>query len=327
VQTIVTYHLEAPGEQPPSATLAPVLEQVRLADALGYNAAWFAEHHFGGHRSVMPAPLLLATYVAARTERLKVGTSVICLPLHHPVDIAEQVAVADVLTGGRLSIGFGSGSAAADFKVFASDQETRHRRFEEQLAIVTKCWSGRAFDYRGEFYQLDRVTCVPTPVQTAAELTWLAASSEPTARLAGQLGFGLQLPRGRPPAAYTPVVAAYREEWRAAGHPNGGERVSIARCLYVGQDDAEALETVAGATHKFAQRWSPSIAADTSTAGLIDRMHFCVGGPETVVRGLMELREHTNLTHLSIQPTWEDLPPAAACDSLRRFAELVRPRL
>ena len=327
LRTVVTYHLERPEGTPAETALAAVLEQVRLADQLGYDAAWFAEHHFGSHHSCMPTPLLLATYVAAQTQQIRVGTSVICLPLHHPVDVAEQVAVADVLTKGRLSIGFGSGSAPTDFAVFGSEQATRHARFEEQLNIVLRCWSGEPFTFQGQYYELERIVCVPRPVQAAAGLAWLAASSEPTAALAGKLGLGLQLPRGRPAAAYRPIVDAYRAAWSASGHPADAGQVSIARCLYVGESDEQALAVTASATRAFARRWSPTFDAALPPRELVDRLHFCVGGPDTVVRHLADLRETTGLSHLSIQPTWEDLPTAQGSASLQRFAALVRPRL
>jgi alkanesulfonate monooxygenase SsuD/methylene tetrahydromethanopterin reductase-like flavin-dependent oxidoreductase (luciferase family) len=326
--TVITDHVERNSEEPPAAVLSAVLQQVELAETLGYNGAWFAEHHFGSQRGVMPSPLLLATFIAARTRRLRVGTSIICLPLHHPVNVAEDVAVADLLSGGRLDVGFGSGSSAADFAVFGSDQAERHARFEEALQVLQKCWDGTPVDHQGRFYQVQAARCVPTPHQAPGDMVWLAASSEPTARLAGRLGFGLQLPRGRPAQAYVPIITAYREEWQQAGHSAGRrQRVSIARCLYVGIDDREALRTVEAATRRFAQHGPSAIPGTPDIRELVDRLQFCVGGPETVLAHVTELREVTGLTHLSMQPTWENLPAEATSASLRRYAELVAPRL
>ena len=326
--TVITYHVERNNEEAPAEVLAAVLEQVRLAETLGYTGAWFAEHHFGSQRGVMPSPLLLATYIAAQTERLRVGTSIICLPLHNPVNVAEDVAVADLLSGGRLDIGFGSGSSPADFPIFGSSQAERHERFDEALEILQRCWSGEPLDHHGKFYQLEAVRCVPRPLQVPAEFVWLAASSEPTARLAGRLGFGLQLPRGRPAQAYVPIITAYRDEWAAAGHgPDRAQRVSIARCLYVGATDQEAQATVEAATRRFAQHGPSAIPGTPAIQELLDRLHFCVGGPETVLAHLRHLRDVTGLTHLSMQPTWENLPSDATCASLRRYAELVAPGL
>lgn len=325
--TFVTYHVERAGEESPAEALRAVLAQVRLADELGFSGAWFAEHHFGNQRGVMPTPLLLALAVAGQTQRLKVGTSIICLPLHNPVAVAEEIAVADLLTGGRLSIGFGSGSAPSDFAVFGSDQPSRHTRFEEGLHVLARCWQGQSFDYDGTHFHVQGVTVVPTPLQRPADFVWLGASSEPTARLAGRLGYGLQLPRGRPPESYLPIVESYREEWQRAGQGAGAPRISIARCIYVGEDDAEALATAEPAVRRFARRWSPAVADTPSLREVVDHMHFWVGGPETVACQLRELQAATGLTHLSMQPTWENLPQAAALASLRRYAERVTPKL
>lgn len=326
--TVITYHVERHGEETPADVLAAVLQHVRLAETLGYTGAWFAEHHFGSQRGVLPSPLLLATYAAAQTQHLRVGTSIVCLPLHHPVNVAEDVAVADLLSGGRLDIGFGSGSSPADFPIFGSSQADRHVRFEEALEILRHCWSGAAFDFSGTSYQLQQVRCVPSPQQAPAQFVWLAASSAPTAQLAGRLGFGLQLPRGRSAQDYVPIIDAYRDAWSSAGHPaDRCQRISIARCLYVGADDADAERTVEAATRRFAQRGPAAIAGSPEIGELLERLHFCVGGPQTVLSHLRELREVTGMTHLSMQPTWENMPGDATCASLRRYAEMVAPEL
>src|SRR5918994_3311128 len=109
MQTILTYHIEGDLETPSAAVYDEVAAQVRLADRLGYHGAWFAEHHFHVHRGHLPNPLLLALHLAGRTERVHLGSAVITSALHHPLRLAEDLITIDVLTGGRLSIGLGSG--------------------------------------------------------------------------------------------------------------------------------------------------------------------------------------------------------------------------
>jgi alkanesulfonate monooxygenase SsuD/methylene tetrahydromethanopterin reductase-like flavin-dependent oxidoreductase (luciferase family) len=106
----LTDHLEGPREQPSAAIFDEVSDLVRLADQLGVQFAWFSEHHAHAHFGHMPTPLLYALHLAGQTQNIRLGTAIICLNLHHPLDIAEQVAVADILTGGRMAVGFGSGS-------------------------------------------------------------------------------------------------------------------------------------------------------------------------------------------------------------------------
>src|SRR4051794_12882460 len=129
MQFALTYHIEGPRERPSQEIYDEVSAQVRLADELGFHYAWFAEHHAHIHLGHLPCPLFLALYLAGQTRRIHLGTAVICLNMHHALDIAEQVAVADHLAGGRISPGFGSGSTPEELHLYglrAVDADTRH---------------------------------------------------------------------------------------------------------------------------------------------------------------------------------------------------------
>ena len=114
----LTDHLEGPRDRPSAEIFDDVADLVRLADQLGVRYAWFTEHHVHAHHGHLPTPLLFALHLAGRTRQIRLGTAIICLNLHHPLDVAEQVAVADVLTGGRMAVGFGSGSTPEEFGLF-----------------------------------------------------------------------------------------------------------------------------------------------------------------------------------------------------------------
>ncbi|MCL4545299.1 MAG: LLM class flavin-dependent oxidoreductase [Chloroflexi bacterium] len=327
VEAILTYHVEGDHLDAARGTLTSVLGQAQLAECLGFRGVWFAEHHFGGHRSVMPAPLLAAAHLGAMTERLRVGTSVVCLPLHHAVEIAEHAALVDVLTGGRLDLGLGTGSAPLDFAVFGTDPAERHSRFSEGLVILRQAFSGAVIEHGGEQRKLPEVRVHPQPVQRFDEMVWIAASSEATARLAGQWGAGLQLPRGRSPEAYVPIITAYRQAWKEAGHTSASPRVSIARCLFVADTQQEALAKVERATRRFARRWEPKLDPDLPIEQLVAELHFAVGTPEKVLEQLSTLQHVTGLTHLSVQPLWEDLPRVLSDESLHLLSGQVLPQL
>src|ERR1700726_948311 len=108
-------HLEGPRERPSGEIYAELGELAGLADDLGIDYFWFAEHHAHAHFGHLPAPLLLALHLAGQTKQIRLGTAIICLNLHHPLSIAEQTATADLLTHGRMAIGFGSGSTPEEF--------------------------------------------------------------------------------------------------------------------------------------------------------------------------------------------------------------------
>ena len=128
---------EAWSEQ---AVYDSALEQILAAEPLGYQSAWIAEHHFNDY-GLCPTPPVLAAYVAARTRTLRLGMGVSLLPLHHPVDLAESLAVLDVVSGGRLDVGIGRGGSLQDYQTFQSDRADARARVEEGLALMQRCWT------------------------------------------------------------------------------------------------------------------------------------------------------------------------------------------
>src|SRR5205814_2571603 len=129
----LTDHLEGPRERPSAAIFEEVADLVRLADELGVRYARFSEHHAHAHQGHLPTPLLFALHLAGQTRQIGLGTAIICLNLHQPLNVAEQVNVADILSNHRLAPGFGSGSTPEEFKLFdlaETADEERHTRFE-----------------------------------------------------------------------------------------------------------------------------------------------------------------------------------------------------
>src|SRR5438067_3585801 len=288
LRAVVTYHVEEHGGRAAPAVYEEILAQAALADELGFEALWLAEHHFGVHQSLAPQPLLLALAAAGRARRMAVGTSLIVLPLHHPLAVAEQLATLDALTGGRLSIGFGSGSAPHEFAGFGLElgPEERHARFREALDLLEVAWPGERFRFDGTFYRVPEARLVPRPTRPLREIAWLGAINPPTAALAGELGYGLQLPRGRAAADYAPTLAAYRESRRARGHPPEAARVAIARCIYVGADDEAAIREAGPSIVQFYQQGNRTASGEPvpPVPQLIERLDFVVGGPERCAR-------------------------------------------
>ena len=327
LRAVVTYHVEEHAGRAAPVVYEELFEQARLADELGFEALWLAEHHFGVHHSLGAQPLLLGLAAAGRTRRIAVGTSLIVLALHHPLAVAEQLATLEALTGGRLSIGFGSGSAPAEFAGFglALTAEERAGRFREGLALLELAWRGEPFSFAGDYYRAQGARLVPAPRRPLREFAWLGAMSPATAALAGELGYGLQLARGRTAADYAPALEAYRAAWRAHGHPAGEERVAIARCVYVGADDEAALREAGPSIRRFYEAGRGAAPGEPTppVEELVGRLLFVVGGPERCAREIAALRAATGLTHLSVQPTWVGLDPALATASLRRFGERV----
>src|SRR3989442_10875864 len=132
------------------------IAEAQLAESVGFHSCFFGEHH-QDKDGFLPSPLIVATAVAARTRTLRVGTSVILLPLHHPVHLAEDVITLDLVSKGRIILGVGIGYQPADFRAFAVPMEHRVALFEEGVEIIRKCWSGAPFSFHGAHYRLDNL--------------------------------------------------------------------------------------------------------------------------------------------------------------------------
>src|SRR5437899_10458265 len=155
---------EAPG-QSHGERFAEMLDRIALADSLGFDVAWLAELHFGGAFSLLASPLMVVPVVAQRTRRIRIGTAVTLLPLHHPLSCAEQAATADVLSGGRLEFGVGRGSIPSQFHGFRVPVAENRARFDEALEIIRLAWTQERVSDPGEFYQVEDLAVVPRPVQ------------------------------------------------------------------------------------------------------------------------------------------------------------------
>ena len=326
-------HVEGNADTPSGEVFAEVLSLVEAAEDLGLAAVWFAEHHFGIHRGHLPTTPLLALAAGQRTRRIAVGSAIICLNLHHPLAIAEQVATVDVLTGGRASFGFGSGCTppeAAAFGLTLTDA-VRRERFAEALDVVLGLWRSAPFTFDGRYFQLPPVTLRPAPLGDLRTRTWAAANSVESAVLAGERGIGLMTSRERPPDHLQEIVAAYRSAWERAGW-TGTPPVSGGFGLYVGADDRSAESEVAATIpplwEKVAVRpgWRAA-PAPASTAEAARRVGFLYGSPETVAQAIVARQRALSLTHAHVQVRWPEIGPAQTRACLRRLGHEVIPHV
>src|SRR5918996_5694458 len=195
-----------------------VIAEAQLAEASGFDSCFFGEHHQDAD-GFLPSPLIVATAVAARTKSLKVGTSVILLPLHHPVHLAEDVITLDLVSKGRVVLGVGIGYQPSDFNAFAVPMEERLARFEESVEILKLCWAGEPFSFRGKHYTLEEVRVTPRPYQKPGPPLWIGASVPAAARRAGRIADGFVGTPSTSLANATALATAYKEAAREARRP------------------------------------------------------------------------------------------------------------
>src|SRR5262250_2834566 len=149
--------MQSPSARSSQEIYARGLEIAQASETLGFGNVWLAEHHFSTY-VYSSRPAQLATYIAARTTRIRVGTAVIVVPLHHPLVIAEEIATVDLLSGGRLDVGLGRGYQRYEFERFGCDLGESSQRWEEAVDVMLRALSGQTFSYEGKYYRSPETT-------------------------------------------------------------------------------------------------------------------------------------------------------------------------
>jgi alkanesulfonate monooxygenase SsuD/methylene tetrahydromethanopterin reductase-like flavin-dependent oxidoreductase (luciferase family) len=218
------------------------LELADAAEAWGVDGVWLGEIHFTPSRSVQSAPIALASFIAGRTRRVRVGTAVQVLPLGNPLRIAEEVATVDHLSEGRFDFGIGRSGSPRAYDALGIPYAESQARFEEALEIILEAWKGEPFSHAGKFYRFENATVSPRPYQHPHPPIRMAANSVETFPVVGRLGLplfvglrDLDIPELRA------HLQAYRAAWREAGHAGPGD-VCLRIPVYAGATEKAAVE-------------------------------------------------------------------------------------
>lgn len=221
------------------------------ADRAGFDCLWVAEHHFSNF-GLASAPLALALEIAHRTERARVGVAVLVLPFYAPVRLAEEVAMVDVLTGGRLNVGIGRGYQAYEFERFGVPMDQARERFEEVHDVLIKAWQETAFTYQGEHVTIPPTTVFPRPVQQPHPPLWVAGASAETIDFAARHGYNLFTVAGMGPLS---AVERGRDLfWEALarhGRRPGSAVLGAQRTILVTRDQREADAAIDDALYQY----------------------------------------------------------------------------
>ena len=179
-----------PGRRIPLETVYDrAFQRMEIMDNTGYDAVWLAEHHISTY-SVCPSVHIMGTHIAARTRNIRIGTAVSLASFYHPLRLAEEVALLDNISGGRVNWGAGRGVDPKEHAIFDIEPRESYPRFREAGEIVLKAWSDDKLNYQGQFWQFEDVEVLPKPVQNPMPV-WLAASSHDALEWSGQQGFSI----------------------------------------------------------------------------------------------------------------------------------------
>jgi alkanesulfonate monooxygenase SsuD/methylene tetrahydromethanopterin reductase-like flavin-dependent oxidoreductase (luciferase family) len=219
------------------------LERFAIMDRTSYDAVWLAEHHFSSF-SVCPSVHMMGTMAAARTTRLRIGMAVSLAPFYNPLRLAEEVALLDVLSGGRVNWGAGRGFERGEFAAFGIPGEESAPRFHETVDIVLKAWTNQRLTYQGKFYRYDGVEVLPKPLQAPHPPTWMAASSAPAIDWAASQGHSILMDPHASRADLIRKRRHYGTKLAEAGHSDAGRTIPMSRLIAI-DETAEKAHAVA----------------------------------------------------------------------------------
>jgi alkanesulfonate monooxygenase SsuD/methylene tetrahydromethanopterin reductase-like flavin-dependent oxidoreductase (luciferase family) len=298
---------------------------VAEAEKLGFSSVFLVEHHFTGFGQISASMSLLA-YLAARTERIRLGTAVVVLPWHNPVLVAEQAATLDLLSNGRLDFGVGKGYRHYEFSGFCIPQDEATERFEEAMEVIRKAWTspGR-FSFSGKYCHYDNIVVEPSPIQRPHPPFWLGAGSADSIRRAAREGYNLLLDQIAPTDLIIERVATFRQECERVGRPYNPMMVGVTRGLQIIHNEEERARAIA------VRRQVLRNIGDLARGPGAERYHQMkddepfelddaplLGTPEEIIEQLKKL-EAGGVHHVLFAA------PGASIAGLRTFAEEIMP--
>jgi alkanesulfonate monooxygenase SsuD/methylene tetrahydromethanopterin reductase-like flavin-dependent oxidoreductase (luciferase family) len=306
-----------------------MFRQIERAEELGFDSIWLTEHHLTDD-GYLPSLMPMAAAIAARTKRVRIGTYVLLFPFHHPIKLAEDIAVVDVISGGRLRIGVGQAYRAEEFAAFGINKKQRLGRTLETVEILKRAWTGERFSFKGKYFELNDVRVLPRPVSVPhPELLWGVGAPKGIQR-AAEMGLGFAT------VGAAGAIKIYHEALRAQGKDQSHFSVVGSRTVYIADSAEQAWKDVEGPSMYWAEhygRWlSQHAGTDISKAAIrpdperLKRVSV-LGPPSEVRQRLARIIEEDQLSDLIINTQLPGLDPAKAMRSLERFGSEVLPFL
>jgi len=306
------------------------LRECEQAEAAGFDSIWLGEHH--NHPLLYPAPLIGLAAVASRTRSIRLGTGVLLLPLHHPVMIAEEGAMVDMISGGRLILGIGAGYAPEEFGAFGYSIKERGSRLEESASLLHRLWTEENVTHRGKYYQVDNVTVAPRPVQRPRPPIWFGAWAEPAIRRAARLGDAWLVGPSASLDEIAPCLQVYRQACRETGKGEGD--VALLRYVFVASSTKDAISAAGDsfiqAFEKMYFRWPHPVVKRPAGQLTIKRLaenRIILADPATCIEEIIRFQRELSASHLVCRFSVPGISRQACERSLELFTREVMPAL
>jgi alkanesulfonate monooxygenase SsuD/methylene tetrahydromethanopterin reductase-like flavin-dependent oxidoreductase (luciferase family) len=304
---------------------AELLDRIAYAEDLGFDSFWLAEHHFHLNYGLDPWPPIVLAAAAQHTRQIRLGSAVAVLPFHHPLRVAEDYALLDILSGGRLNFGVGSGYLAHEYAGWGIPQAEARARHDEALAIILRAWQGERFRYAGTFTTVEDVTLQVQPVQKPHPPVWIAFLHAESAYQRGRQGYQIMgVPYATVPqlSQLRELIARWREGYREAGKDPDQGRVVMALHTYVAESDAQAETEARACLERYL---ATRLFGKGSWESLTANQLAAIGSPDTVA-ATVETLQATGATDLLCLMDFGGLDHQLVRRSMALFAREVVPR-
>lgn len=343
--------IQCPYGASPQVRLEEFLEQAALADRLGFRGFWIAEVHCQPRFSLLSAPYTVLGAVSQRTERLRLGVAVNLVTIHHPVQIAEQAAMLDQLSRGRMDFAAGGGHPHTRvYECFGVEHEKTRQIMEESLKIIQAAWKEDVLKFDGEFFRVPEVVVNPKPLQRPHPPIWIAASSPDGVEFAARLGFNLFLPlHTRTRRQVIDLSNSYWELLGKNGHDPLEHELGLLIPMHLAESVREArrqaesgimsyYQTIGEMRRDYLQwiaqkgiampgRLGKTASGEGLTFEMVCAEHAVVGDSDTVIAALEQLADETGASHILAWMNIGSVPNHSVRESMEQFTREVMPRI
>ena len=313
-----------------------MLDLVRLVESLGFDSAWVSEHH-GSSDGYLPSLLPMLAAFAAVTERIALGTGVVLTPLHDPLRLAEDAAVVDQLSGGRLILGLAHGWRQEEFRMFGVAKAERAKRTEETIEMLRRAWTGRRFSFEGELLHYDRVRVTPAPARSGGPPVFLGGYDRRAVQRAGRLADGY-ITDETGPDELAENLDVLDEGARGVGRDPSRLGLVVLQNAFVWRDGDPWEQIRDGVAHQLGTYEAWGAGADTPDLDRLEpvprsddelRLATAVGTPEEVVRAIGGVLRDVGGrdVHLVVRLHYPGMGIATAARAIELFAAEVLPAL
>lgn len=320
----------------PHRTFVDSLEQIAVAEDLGYDSVLISEHHLVAN-GYFPAPFVTMSAIAMKTQRIRVGSGVLLLPLYDPLHVAEHGTVLDHVSGGRFTLGVGYGYRQEEFDAFGVSLDDRPSRMREGIEAIRALWTQPEANYQGEHFRYENVTLRPLPLQKPHPPIWMASKAAGAVAAAARLAEAWFADPITPMSVLKDRLVVYRKALAKQGKPTEGYEFPLMREVYCAETDEQAWEEARDGVlaayreyldwgHLLDDEGNPVPPGDARALDTL-RPRFIIGSPETCIREALRYRDELDCTHMVMRMKFPGIPTEGVIRSIRLWGERVMPEI